>query len=73
MALLYKDKWLLDLLQSSFKLFSFFLHIFRPLVSLVLEHGYSLSVGHTDFIKNSQYSNEVKQLLSIKNEDEKET
>ena len=57
----YKEKYLMDVMESLFKLLSFFFHVFRPLVCLVLEHGASLS--HDDFILNAKLQSEHKKLL----------
>merc|ERR1719154_519232 len=35
----YRDRWILDVVQSLFLLISYFSHIFRPLVCLVLDPG----------------------------------
>jgi len=32
-----RDKWLLDIFQSLFHLISYFFHVFRPLVCMVLD------------------------------------
>jgi len=63
----YKEKYLLDVMESLLKLLSFFFHVFRPLVCLVLEHGASLS--DQDLILNEKLRCEEKRLLKRDEED----
>jgi len=63
----YKEKYLLDVLESLLKLLSFFFHVFRPLVCLVLEHGSSYT--QEDFILNEKLRNEEKKLLKKDDEE----
>merc|ERR1719471_2513598 len=57
----YKEKYLMDVMESLFKLLSFFFHIFRPLVCLVLETGASLS--QEDLSLDNKLRSEEKKLL----------
>lgn len=63
----YKEKYLLDVLESLLKLLSFFFHVFRPLVCLVLEHGASLT--QEDLILNEKLRIEEKKLLKKDDEE----
>ena len=65
--LAFKEKYLLDVLESLLKLLAFFFHVFRPLVCLVLEHGASLS--QENLIMNDKLQIEGKKLLK-KNDEE---
>merc|ERR1712227_274720 len=63
----YKEKYLLDVMESLLKLLSFFFHVFRPLVCLVLKHGASFS--DQDLILNEKLRCEEKRLLKRDEED----
>lgn len=62
----YKEKYLMDVMESLFKLLSFFFHIFRPLVCLVLETGASFS--HEDLSLDNKLRSEEKKLLKTDEE-----
>ena len=62
----YKEKYLVDVMESLFKLLSFFFHVFRPLVCIVLDHGASLS---EDYLLDEKLRSEEKKLLK-KDEEE---
>ena len=61
----YNEKYFLDIAESLLKLVSFFYHIFRPLVCLVLEHAASVQ-SDAEFILN-----EEKKLIPRKGDEEK--
>jgi len=62
----YKEKYLMDVLESLFKLLSFFFHVFRPLVCLVLIQGASIT-QETLFL-NDKLRYEEKKLLKTDEE-----
>jgi len=61
----YNEKYVLDIAESLLRLLSFFYHIFRPLVCLVLQHAASVQ-SDAEFILN-----EEKKLIPRKGDEEK--
>ena len=65
----YNEKYILDIAESLLKLLSFFYHVFRPLVCLVLEHAASVQ-SDNQFILNEKFQIEERKLISRRGDEE---
>merc|ERR1711874_824280 len=65
----YNEKYVLDIAESLLKLLSYFYHVFRPLVCLVLEHAASVQ-SDNEFIINEKFQIEEKKLIPRRGDEE---
>jgi len=63
------NTYVLDIAESLLKLLSYFYHVFRPLVCLVLEHAASIQ-SDAQFIINEKFQIEEKKLIPRKGDEE---